>query len=271
MTKVSYNDFKKKFAIASNSAIPQTVVELPSDGAKASLIPMKVREQKDFLKALEKKNEYLINEAFDAILAKCVLTVNDEPFDNDKLCLQDRLFLLLKVRQLTTGDIAKITHVCPKSQEVVTNIEVDLTKLPVDKFEGKSLFAEVQLTEAIKCVLGPVTRKDEKSVEKWLKATQEDPSLIDRRYCSYGAVLKTILIKKDKEKPEDADEWEEVEEISFDNKIKFITEACTQKDLEKIDPYFKTLDFGVRIKFPFKSKVYENPEEETEVISFFIM
>lgn len=262
-----FDDFKKKFAIEMNKDIPQDVVELPSGAGKATIIPMKVKEQKDFLKALEKQDEFLINEAFDKLLTKCVVSINSNPCDIDALCIQDRTYLLLMIKKLTNPK-AKISHICPVSEKVYSNIEIDMNELKTENFQGKTLTQEFSLSQSIKLVLGPVYRKDEKEVEKWLKAKSKDKSLIDKKYCGYSAVVKEVLVKNEKE------EWEP-QQLSFENKVDFIIDMCPQSVIAAIDEFIKTLNFGIKTTFNFKS---ENPdgtvifegEQEAMLISFFM-
>lgn len=263
----NFSDFKKKFVLELNKEIPQDIVELPSGFGKATIIPMKVKEQKDFLKALEKQDEYLINEAFDKILSRCVVAINGEPFDLENLCIQDRTFLLISIRKLI-GTKAKISHVCPVSQKVYNDLEVDLNKMEVEYFKGQALEKTIDVSENIKIKLGTVTRRDEKEIEKWIKShtkMKEDKSLVDKRYCAYAAVIKEVSFKNS-----ETGKYES-EELSFENKVELITDMCTQAIIDDIDEYIKTLDFGIKLYFPFKSEEYENEKEEAMLISFFIM
>lgn len=256
-----FDDFKKKFAIEINKDVPQDIVELPSGFGKATIIPMKVKEQKDFLKALEKQDEFLINEAFDKLLMKCVISINNNPCDIDALCIQDRSYLLLMIRKLTNPK-AKISHICPVSEKVYSNIEIDMTQLQTEKFEGTTLTQEVLLTPNTKLLVGPVYRKDERDVEKWLKTKSKDKSLIDKKYCGYAAVVKEIFMK------EEGADWE-AQQFSFDNKVEFITEMCPQTVTSSIDEFIKTLNFGIKTTFHFKSDEFEG-EQEAMLISFFM-
>ena len=262
---LKFDDFKKKFALEVNKTIPQDVVELPSSGAKATIRPMKVREQKEVLKALEKRDEFLINEALDGVLSNCVVTVNDEPFDGDKLCIQDRTYLLIRIRQLTTGPKAKISHLSAKTGQVHDNIEIELDKLTVDKYSGKGLTRTLDITEQIKVHVGPVTRKNEKDIEKYLKS-RKDQSLIDRRYAAYAAIIKSISMK------EEGSEVFERLDLTFDQALEFVNQMLGHNELKLLDTYIQEeLDFGVRLTFHFKDGEYENPKEELALISFFIM
>lgn len=266
----NFSDIKKKFALEMNKDIATEAVDLPSGLGKATLVSMKIKEQKDFLKALEKQDEYLINEAFDKILLKCVLSINDAPVDLDQLCIQDRTFLLLMVRKLLNPK-AKISHICPVSEKVYNDIEIDLNTLEVTPYTGKKLIEEISLNDNIKIKIGPVTRKDEKEIERWIKGKSKDKSLVDKRYCAYAAVIKEVIIKN-----QDTGEFES-QELNFDNKVELIVDVCSQNVIDIVDNYIKTLDFGIKLKFNFESKdesgkvIYQNSEEEAMLISFFIM
>lgn len=263
----SFKDFKKKFVIDNNKDIPQAIVELPSNRKKATLRAMKVKEQKEFLKALEKRDEFLINEAFDKILTACVLTVNDEAFDGDTLCVQDRMFLLLKVRQLSSGDKITIPHVIEvDGKEKTEQIEVDMTKFNVTYKDGE-LNKEVMINPTTKILLGPSTRKNEKDLETWIKTKGvSKESLIERRFAAYATLLKEIWFI-----PEDSKdrEWVNVP-VTFSDAVEFVTDACTEKNLKQFEEYAKELDFGIKLVVPVNVNGYSNPSEEVNLISFFI-
>lgn len=258
----TFSDFKKKYSIDQSKEIPQGAVTLPSNGTKATIRPMKVKEQKDFLKAFEKKDEFLLNEAFDRILSSCVISVDDKPYDNDVICVQDRTFLLIKIRQLTSGDKIKIPHYSADSDKV-QQIEVDISKFPVETHEG-NLNSEIDVSESVKLVLGPVTRKNEKDLEKYLKSKGDlKDSVIERRYCAYAALIKEIKSKDDK------GEWSKVD-ATYENMVEFVTSHCSEKELKQIDEYTKTLDFGIRLKL---SDAAESSDvnDEASLLSFFII
>lgn len=263
---ISFKDFKSKFAKDRNQSIATGVIELPSNRSKATLKPMVNKDLRDVLKAMEKRDEYLMNEAFDKILEKCVVDIDGKPLDNDSLCIQDRMALLLAIRKLTTGPQAKISHVCPESQKVVTDIEVDLDKCVETKyFEGSTLEKEIELNESIKVVVGPLTRKQEKEIDKWTKKSQSRDSMIDKRYAAYASIIKSIKAKNDE------GIWDDVSMEQFDDKVSFVTDICSMNQTKAFDDFIKGLDFGIKVKIHFKSDVYENDQEEVPLISFFIM
>lgn len=267
MSNISFNDFKKKFSIDTNKSISTHSVVLPSDGSKALIKPMRVKEQREFLKALEKKDEFLVNEAFDKILSNCVESIDGNPFDNDLLCIQDRTYLLIEIRKISTPDkIVKISHIDQATQKVYNDIPVDLSQLKVIPSSRKVLWEDIELNEFTKIRLGPVTRKNEKDLEAWVKAKSKD-SVIDRRYCAYAALVKKFFAK------DDNGEYIEVDGAKFSDIHDFIINNCSQDHLALFDDYVKSLDFGIKLTFHFKNDEdgIDRPEEEANLISFFIM
>lgn len=260
MSSLSLNDLKKRLATNSGD-IPESVVELPSNKQKATIRPMKVKEQKSILKAIEKRNEYLVNESFDILLDKCVISVDGEPFDNDDIILQDRKFLLIKIQELTNGPKSKIQHINHKTGDLIKDVEVDISELDVIYFEGE-LYKEIQLSDTLFINVGPITRKGEKEIERWTKKNKAEDSVIDKRYCGYASLIKRIIVKDD-----------EVTEynLSFDEKVQFISDNCSSSQLKEIDKYVKTLDFGIQLKVDINTEEYTSEEEEDiSIISFFI-
>lgn len=263
----SFADFKKKVAIQGATDIPQAVVKLPSNGKRATIRSMKVKEQKEFLKAFEKQDEFLLNEAFDHILAKCVDSIEGDAYDGDVLCVQDRTFLLIKIRQLTSGDKIKIPHFIQEKNKV-EQVEVDLSQFAVVYHEG-DVEQEIVLSDNVKVIVGPVSRKNEKDMEQYLKkkGTANKDSVIERRYCAYAAIIKEIWYTETKD---DKKETNKVD-ASFGDTVEFITDFNSDKDLKKLDEYVATLDFGIKLKFPVSIEGYQNDNEEASVLSFFII
>ncbi len=206
-----------------------------------------------------------MNEALDAILVNCVISVDDKPFDLDTICNQDRTFLLIQIRKITFGPVATIAHQCPVSQKVIQDIEINLDELKVDYYQGSEIKRELLITDAVKIVLSPFTRKDEKQVEKWMKPQGTNLTQTDLRYAQYASLIHGAWFKTD------AGEWEEVL-LTFAEKQELLLNHCSRKDLDEFNKYLKEeLDFGIRLKFPFKTEHYENAEEEASPIAFFMV
>jgi hypothetical protein len=207
----------------------------------------------------------MMNEALDVILLNGVLSIDEKPFDLDSLCNQDRTFLLIQIRKLTFGPNAKIAHQCPVSQKIIQDIEINLDDMRVDYYEGTNVIRELAITDDVKIALSPFTRKDEKQVEKWMKAQGTSLTQTDLRYAQYASLIHGAWFKSD------SGEWEEVI-LSFSEKQDLLLNHCSRQDLDEFNKYLKEeLDFGIRLKFAFKSDSYENAEEEASPIAFFMV
>lgn len=266
-TPFDFKKFKNSIVKDKNTHISQAIVELTSDKRRAAIKPMTVKDQKEFLKAMEKQDQYLINQSFDAIIERCVDNIEGQPFDGDYLTLQDRTYLLLKIRQQTTGDKTKITHIHSKTGEPVQDVEIDLKQaLQVKYFEGDSLTKEMKLSDNVKILLGPVLRKDEKELDTWCRKTENKDSIVNRKYASYATLIKKVFYINPETK-----ELEEVTDLTFDNKVDIVTDCFDLKQTQEVEDFVKTLDFGATVKFRFDDKNgYVNDEEEVNFISFFI-
>ena len=262
---LTFKDIKSTLAMEKKDTIPQDIVELLSDKqSKATIRPMTVKEQREILKAMEKRDEILINQAFDVILDKCVVNINNQGFDNNKLYIQDRIYLLLKIHRLTNGNKSKITHINPVTGKPVPDIEIDLDECMKLKYcNEKELSKVIEISPSIRITLEPATRKDEKDIEKYLKGKD---SIIDHRYAALAALIKKIEMKN-----KETDKFEVID-IKFDDKVSFITDGTLQPtDLKIFEEYAKSIDFGISVKFNFETEEYKNPEEEANILSFFIM
>ena len=260
-----FKDLRKKISIDRKNEVPEHSTELPYLKRRVSYRSMKNRELKSFLKALEKRDEYAINAALDAILDSCVMTVEDEPFDNDDLCIQDRTYLLIKVRQATLGDVAKFPHVYKEDADPV-EVDVDISEFPV-VYRENTVEMLIGMSSGVRAYLGPVTRGTEKQMEAWTKKNASRDSIVDRRYCAYAALINKVEMNVAEEDEDES--WEEGT-LTFNDKVKFIEDYCGPSDIEKFDELSDDLDFGIKLTFSFKTDGYENEEEEINLLSFFI-
>jgi hypothetical protein len=257
-----FRDLKRKISIDRTNDIPEYSSELPYLKRKVTYRAMKNKELKSFLKAMERRDEYAINKALDDILESCVATVDNDPYDNDSIYTQDRIFLLVKVRQATLGDVAKFPHVFAEDKDPV-EVQVDLNEFPVI-YKDEPIEQIVELTSGVRVVLGAVTRGTEKQMEDWLKRNASKDSMVDRRYSAYAALIQKVEMLDDNK-----EDWDEVT-LTYADKVKFVEEYCSPGDIEKFDTISDKLDFGIKLVFNFKHEDYENESEEINILSFFI-
>lgn len=270
----TFNDLRQK--LAKDRSVSEYSVTLPYLRRKATFTSMKNKELKSFLKAMEKKDEFLINEALDQILENCVQHVEGmDVFDPDQLCMQDRTYLLLRIRRESRGPEATFPHLIEGKDEPIS-AEVNIDELKVDYAE-EPIEKTINLdSTSIKLVLGLSTRKNEKELENWIKKTNCKNNMIERRYGSYAALLRKV-IEEEVVDGDDTDDTEKtvIEEevnLSFEEKVKLISDYLTPNDLEKFDKFAEEmLDFGVRLEFHCVHGDYENEREEINLLSFFII
>lgn len=262
----SFNDLKS--ALAKSVNIAENCVELPYLRKKAIYRPMRNKELKDFLKAIEKKDEYLINASLDSILESCVSKIDDEPFDVNTLCMQDRTFLLVKIKQATRGNMVKFLHAYNEDKDPV-EVELDLNDFDVT-YQDEEIEETLNLTNTVKITIGLATRKSEKELENWLKRYAVKNSIADRRYSSYATLITKVEMLDDSEDESDGKTWQNVD-LSFAEKVKVVEDFCSSKDIEKLDELIEKMDFGVKLTFNFQHEDYSNENEEINLLSFFII
>jgi len=258
----TFKDLKAR--LSKNKEFSECVAELPYLRRKATYRPMKNKEIKSFLKALEKKDEYLINQSLDEILEECVLTIDGEPFNPDEICTQDRTFLLVRIRQSSIGDEAKFPHIYDEDKPP-KEVEIDISDLETTYLE-QEIKEPVEVSGGVKIYVEPILRKTEKEMEKWIKTHAARDSVIDRRYCALAALVGKVEIKND----DDDEVWDEVD-LSYADKVKFLVEYCNPRDLEKIEKAADKLKFGIDMTFHFQHDDYEIEKEEINLLSFFII
>lgn len=259
----NFTDLRKKLA-QERSSVPEFSVQLPYLKKNATFRAMKNKELKNFLKALEKKDEYLINEAFDRILDNCVVNVEGHTsFEPDNLTIQDRTYLLLQIRRESRGNIANFPHVID-GHDTPIEVEIDIDELLVE-YKDEPVEDEIKIKDtSFTIVLGPPTRGDEKDMENWLKTHGAKNNMADRRYCSYATIIKQVKVE--------SEDGQEVYNLTYDEKVKLISDHLQPSDIVPLTEFVeKELDFGVKLEFHCVSGDYENESEEINILSFFII
>jgi hypothetical protein len=178
----SFDNLRQKLVLGRKESVSERIVELPYLRKKAAFRPMMNKHLKNYLKAMESRDEFLINQSLDQVLESCVDTVDGEEFNADSICIQDRIFMLVKIREASMGSVAKFQHISEKLEEPV-EVEVDIGDFPVS-YQEEPLEEVINITDEVRVYLGPVTRKSEKEMETYLKKRGKKESIVDRRYCA---------------------------------------------------------------------------------------
>jgi hypothetical protein len=257
--KPSFNatDLKKLYATPSGDEL---AIDLCFSGRKAFIKPMKVRDKKDILKAIESKDEKLIQKNFDDIIEKYV-TLEDKR-STDDLTIQERYQVLVAIRRAAAGDTAKLAHQCPKCEHINKDIPFNMDSIVTTSYEEPKDGGVVNVADgAIKLVLGPIRREDEKKLEKII-FDKKVTLVSERQFIMMAGYIHKVIMSQN-------DITAEVP-MKIEERIDFF-ENLRASDLDKITDYIKATDFGVKLPFSFKcEKCGHVSEEEANIAVFFI-
>lgn len=257
--KPSFNltDLKKLYATSSGDELS---IDLCYSGRKAFVKPMKVKDKKDLLKAIETKDEKLIQKNLDDIVEKYV-TLEDGR-ETDDLTVQERYQILVNIRRAASGDETQLVHQCPKCEHINKNIPFSMANIVTKNFEEPATGGTITTAGgAIKIILGPVRRADEKKLEKIIY-DKKITLMSERQFLMMAGYISKIIMSQN-------DITAEVP-MKIEEKIEFF-ENLGNRDLEVITDYIKNTDFGVKIPFKFKCEKCEHAsDEEANVAVFFI-
>lgn len=251
------SDLKKLYATQSGDEI---AIDLCFTGRKAYIKPMKVRDKKDILKAIESKDEKLIHKNFDDIIEKYV-TLEDNR-NTDDLTVQERYQVLVAIRRAAAGDVAKLAHQCPKCEHINKDIIFDMNNIITKNFEATDTVDSIDVANgSIKIILSPIRREDEKKLEKII-FDKKITLTSERQFIMMAGYIHKVVISQN-------DITSEVS-MNMEERIDFF-ENLRASDLDKITNYIKKTDFGVTLPFNFKcEKCGYTSEEEANVAVFFI-
>jgi len=229
----------------SKKDVPDIRCELPGSGKEIFMRPFTTREQKALLKALEKEDRVLLNEAFDQILRNCVTTPNFRPED---LYTKDREILLVELSKNSVTDQYTHNWTCDKC-ETSNSVKFNVDDLKYKDFvEGgiKEEIIELDGYDFTIKVSNP-TREDEKKIMSLGKKEggKSGVSQSEVITATYASVIKEY---KDIDKRTIKDEYgdnKEVERevfkaIKFEDRMK-IYDGLSMTDKKKIETYFESV------------------------------
>ena len=226
--------------------------------------PLKIKDKKELLKAIESKNENSVNRILDNIIEKYVEKLDGDVIDGTQLTSQERQQILVNIRLASGGvDKANLVHQCPNCEHLNKNIKYDISSLYVDFYEPKEdtpEFLEVAGGK-IKIYLSPIKRETEIAIENIIKKRKYETNS-EKQFAMLAGVIGRIVAN--------IDDVESEIDLSIEEKLDFF-DNLTSNDLDNITDYFKSIDFGVKMPFDFKCEKcgYEN-EENINAAVFFI-
>lgn len=215
----------------SKKDIPDIRYVLPGSGETIFMKPFTTSDQKSILKALEKEDNILVQEAFDQVLRNCVLSEN---FDPTKLYTKDRECLLIELSKNSVKDDIEHTWKCGScGKKNKLKLSIDSLNFS-DIVEGSIVEKEITFDDFDFTVkLKNTTRDDEK------KITMLGKKAGDKNGISQSEVITAIFASVIKEaKVLNGDGIEVFEPIKFEDRVK-IFEQLTISDKKKIESFFK--------------------------------
>ena len=261
MGDFNIKDLRKVYA---DNAASQQQITLCYTKDEVLAKPLKIKDKKELLKAIESKNENSVNKILDDIIDKYIERVDGESIDSHTLTSQERQQLLINIR-LASGGLEKVNlvHQCPNCEHLNKNIKYDISTMYVDFYEPKDdtpEFLEVAGGN-IKIYLSPITRNSEIAIENIIKKRKYDTNS-EKQFAMLSGVISKIIAK--------IDDVESEITLTPEDKLDFF-DHLTSNDLDKITDYFKSIDFGVKMPFDFKcEKCGHESEENVNSAVFFI-
>jgi hypothetical protein len=258
-------DLKKQMAISVGTHSPQLEVILCKSGRSVLVKPLKVREKKELLKALESKSEIIINKALDDILELYVIASDGEEFNPRDLSIQERYQLLVYIRAANGDKMTKIVHQCPKCEHVNKDIEFNIVQdLNVKVYEEPKNGKVVMLCNGkVEVHFDVIYRKDEVQAEEYIKKNKLK-TMTDRLVVMVASSVRDVFFIGEKSNRQ------EVSFKDFKEKIDFIEDLGTS-ELNTLSAAINQLDFGVKMPFNFHCTNCDYEEkQEVGITVFFI-
>jgi hypothetical protein len=227
----------------SKEVVPDIKFTIPSTGEDIFMRPFTTKEQKGILKAIEKEDQVLINEAFDQLIINCVLT---KGFNIDELLTKDRDAILIELRKESVKNDFSFQWKCSECDNV-NKETMDLDKLKFKKLKSKSSLEKViELTgrNGLKLSLKLPTRKFEKMLYSEVSKNGKDEiSAIDILNTTLAVSISKLIVP-----PSDSEVAEHEIEIDFKQRLSLLDEMDID-DKTKIESFLQGIDsYGYDMK-----------------------
>jgi len=229
---------------------------LPGSGEEIHFKPLTTGQMKKMLVYEKEDNPFTIETILDGIISECVL--NDD-FDINKLYLQDRFYLFLKIREKSKGAIYKFMFKCPHCDHQEAG-SIDITKMEVKEFnEDKT---PIQVADNISVVMKHITRGEQKKVYnsiRKLKGLNKQQQLVE-------ASTQSIALSMEKFISGDTED----DNVPFEDKLYLLNDCMTIETFDRIKQWFEDNNFGIIFKKNIKcNKCEEDVEFDIPMNNFF--
>ena len=222
---------------------------LPGSGKTLKFKPMTTGQLKKLL-SYEKTNDInVIENVIDNLINECITSKN---FDVNDLYLQDRFFLLVKLREKTKGSDYEITWKCPKCNSQSLNI-IDISKLKVTK-KDQNIDNKLKINDSLSITLDIIKRGQQKEIIKYVfiknKKMSEEKRNIEIGILSYASSIQSIITPDG-----------EVKNLELSDKI-YLIENLPTSFYDMLKNWHEKYDFGIDFTTKMKCKNEECEYEE---------
>jgi Zn finger protein HypA/HybF involved in hydrogenase expression len=139
---------------------------LPGSNKIIKFKPMTTGQLKKLLSYEKTQNIEIIENIIDNLISECVVS---KDFDINDLYIQDRFYLLIKLREKTKGGSYELTWTCPKCKSQSLNI-IDISKLKINKKQNNSENI-IKINDNLSIKVDIIIRGQEKDVIKYVEKT----------------------------------------------------------------------------------------------------
>ena len=223
-------------------------ITLPGSGKNVKFKPMTTGQLKKLLSYNKTKNASIIENVVDNLITECVI---DKDFNINDLYLQDRFFLLIKLREKTKGSNYEVTWKCPKCNSQSLNI-INISDLKI-KGKKENIDNIIKITDDLSVEVDIIKRGQQKEVIKYVEKKDkmdEDRKNIEIGILSYATSIKLIKTPNG-----------DIKNISLEDKI-YLIENSPASFYDDLREWHESNDFGIDFTAKMKCKNEECEYEE---------
>ena len=208
--------------------------ELPSDGRNITFRPFTTGQMKKMLVHENSKSPFIIETILDEIITDCVTTVG---FNIDDILLQDRFYLLLKIREKSKGDNYQYNWKCPDCKTAnIGSVKVSSMKVIPMLVDNKP----IPLNDKLSVSMKHITRGEQKSIYDMLdesKKLNTQQKIIEAATMSIAASIDTFIT---------GDELDS--DVEFKEKVNIVNNFLSAETFDLLKQWIVDNDFGIQFK-----------------------